>query len=294
MLPMPSIPEARNVARETGKAIIILPVRHDDDSAFSWPDQAQVRRWDAVLERIALREVVERGIEERASVVFEFGVLTARYGSYRHAVSGSEAVQDEDALFRAIDYWIAFERNGGVDADELLDRDRAVIDRWMERLPRDQQDWQECADLVCRDINRTSPLNWIPRVTIHDDEEVWPRPDFGPSPQPSVAAWGVGMWIVGAANESRRRALLLPELWISIDRYELRLPSDLVGHEWRVGFLANQLQEWMIEEIWGAWPECPDHSHPLEPQGSVWVCPTTERVLASVGDLPATENRELG
>jgi hypothetical protein len=266
-------------------------VRHDDDSASGWPDQAQVRRWDGVLERIALREFVERGVEERASVVFEFGVLSARFGSYRHAVSGSEAVKDEDELFRAIDYWIAFERDGGLDANELLDRDRVIVDRWMERLPRGQQGWQECADLVSRDVNRTSPLNWAPRVTIHDEEEVWPRPDFGPPPQPGVAAWGVGMWIVAADREPARRPLLLPELWISMDRYEVRLPSDCVDRDGRLGFLADQLQEWVIEEIWGAWPECPDHVHPLESQGSVWLCPTTERVVATIGDLPTPENR---
>jgi hypothetical protein len=53
----------------------------------------------------------------------------------------------------------------------------------------------------------------------------------------------------------------------------------------RVARLAEQLQEWEVEELAAAgrsatWPGCPDHpnSHPLEPvvdeeQGAIWRCP---------------------
>ena len=63
----------------------------------------------------------------------------------------------------------------------------------------------------------------------------------------------------------------------------------------RVARLAEQVQEWEIEELAAAarpatWPECPDHpnSHPLEPVVSdqdtaVWRCPRSGRVISQVG-----------
>ena len=62
----------------------------------------------------------------------------------------------------------------------------------------------------------------------------------------------------------------------------------------RVARLADQVQEWEIEELVAAgrpavWPECPDHpdSHPLEPvadaETAVWRCPRAGRVISQVG-----------
>lgn len=63
----------------------------------------------------------------------------------------------------------------------------------------------------------------------------------------------------------------------------------------RVVRLAEQVQEWEIEELAAAgrsatWPECPDHpnSHPLQPvlsgqDTAVWRCPRSARVISQVG-----------
>lgn len=65
----------------------------------------------------------------------------------------------------------------------------------------------------------------------------------------------------------------------------------------RVARLAEQIQEWEIEELAAAarpatWPECPDHpnSHPLEPTTAdgtraVWRYPRSGRVISQVGAL---------
>jgi hypothetical protein len=62
----------------------------------------------------------------------------------------------------------------------------------------------------------------------------------------------------------------------------------------RVAQLAEQLQEWEVEQLcWAGrsatWPECPEHpgSHPLEPAVArdiaVWRCPRSQRVEGTIG-----------
>jgi hypothetical protein len=72
------------------------------------------------------------------------------------------------------------------------------------------------------------------------------------------------------------------------------IPSEHLAAE-RVVRLAEQLQEWEIEELAevgrsATWPECPDHpnSHPLEPvvddeDMAVWRCPRAGRVICAIG-----------
>ncbi len=55
---------------------------------------------------------------------------------------------------------------------------------------------------------------------------------------------------------------------------------------------TGKLQDAVVDVLWGAWPECPDHpnGHPLtvdERHGAAaWVCDRTGRVVARVGELP--------
>jgi hypothetical protein len=60
--------------------------------------------------------------------------------------------------------------------------------------------------------------------------------------------------------------------------------------------IADQVQEWAIEELWGdglsaVWPQCPEHpdTHPLAPvvqDGvAVWSCPVSHAVVAEIGSL---------
>jgi hypothetical protein len=64
---------------------------------------------------------------------------------------------------------------------------------------------------------------------------------------------------------------------------------------YRIYRVADQVQEWAIEELWPAsstnWPPCPTHpdSHPLvaEVVGdvAVWMCPADSMPVASIGAL---------
>lgn len=74
---------------------------------------------------------------------------------------------------------------------------------------------------------------------------------------------------------------------ISVD---LRIPE----HD-RVMRVTDQVQEWVIEQLWGAaatnWPSCPNHpgGHPLaastRESRAVWVCPTDGMPFSPIGSL---------
>lgn len=63
----------------------------------------------------------------------------------------------------------------------------------------------------------------------------------------------------------------------------------------RVAAMADQVQEWAIEELWGQaptnWPPCPQHpsGHPMKATtrdgAAVWVCPADEGVVSKIGTL---------
>jgi hypothetical protein len=64
----------------------------------------------------------------------------------------------------------------------------------------------------------------------------------------------------------------------------------------RVANLADQIQEWEVEELCAAgrpatWPQCPIHpdSHPLSPAvhdgSAVWRCPRSGDVICPIGTL---------
>lgn len=62
----------------------------------------------------------------------------------------------------------------------------------------------------------------------------------------------------------------------------------------RIASVADQVQEWVIEERWisgSNWPPCPHHpsTHPMTAQSrdalAVWVCPTDDEVISAIGDL---------
>ena len=64
----------------------------------------------------------------------------------------------------------------------------------------------------------------------------------------------------------------------------------------RVARVADQVQEWVIEELWRHaatnWPVCPHHpaTHPLSaatPDGvATWVCPLDGARFSAIGALP--------
>jgi hypothetical protein len=65
---------------------------------------------------------------------------------------------------------------------------------------------------------------------------------------------------------------------------------DPSGPEEGVAFLADRLREHSLdEEIWGGWPMCPGHHHPMgtsvDDGDGVWMCPATGTVVAPIGRL---------
>lgn len=63
----------------------------------------------------------------------------------------------------------------------------------------------------------------------------------------------------------------------------------------RIAAVADQVQEWAIEELWGhastSWPPCPQHpnTHPMQATTrddvAVWVCPADQTIASPIGAL---------
>jgi hypothetical protein len=71
----------------------------------------------------------------------------------------------------------------------------------------------------------------------------------------------------------------------------------------QIAWVADQVQEWAVEELWTAgqptnWPPCPEHpgTHPLAPAvhggAAEWMCPKSERVVSEIGRLPGSRSQE--
>lgn len=75
------------------------------------------------------------------------------------------------------------------------------------------------------------------------------------------------------------------------------IPTEETSLAEQVRLLADQVQEWEVEELWRAGrsatrPECPEHpnSHPLKPaidgkDTAVWRCPRSGHVICAIGAL---------
>ena len=88
--------------------------------------------------------------------------------------------------------------------------------------------------------------------------------------------------------------------WITADGIRgmgVWTPTEETSFAEQVWWLADQLQEWEVEERWrvgrsATWPECPEHphSHPLQPDlegedTAVWRCPQWGRIICPIGAL---------
>lgn len=105
-----------------------------------------------------------------------------------------------------------------------------------------------------------------------------------PIPTVRSAAWDV--------PEGTESLLLANEDGIGIG--VTLLPSASTAEQLRT--VADQLQEWVIEQLWSTrasaiWPACPIHpgTHPLKAHivddRAVWMCTQSSRVVADVGKL---------
>jgi hypothetical protein len=171
---------------------------------------------------------------------------------------GGGFFDNEEELFAAI------ERDIGAEAAEAARRS------WrLSRNPRPLTD-AERAELratlepVLRDLQSSGAIVPDIREEAHDD--------LGPD---CVCAW---IQTLGGAGSMG-----------------IRVQVSLPAAE-RLADLADQIQEWEVEELAAAgrpatWPECPLHpdTHPLAPQArgdrAVWSCPASGQVIGIIGAL---------
>ncbi len=257
----------------------------DDEVGGTWPDRGEWKRWRDALAETARRLQEERGVEEPWRLTVDRGALWAEYGDLRLRVAGGDVVLiDPDDLWAEVDHWAAFERTAG--PGRVLDRDRHAMAEWRQRLPAMQQFWLEVARLVFRDVEATTNLRPRWNVVVHEDEAGWPAIRNG---------IGAGGAVGGIVHEDLlvsppgRRPLDFPQVWIETDCTGRSLP-DMDDEALAIGYLAEMVQEDVIEEIHGAWPPCPRHAHPLDVHYSdtarpTWTCPGAPDLEVAIGEL---------
>jgi hypothetical protein len=216
----------------------------------------------------------------------DWGALWAEYGDLRLRVAG-EGVEltDPEDLFDEVDHWVAFERMAG--PGRVLDRDGQAMAEWRQRIPAIRQFWEKVAGHVFRDVEATADLRLPWKVAVHEDEPDWPAiPDGVDS----------GIGVVGGIvltdmpmPQLGRRPLNFPQIWIETPHSGRSLP-EMDDEAEATGYLADMVQEDVIEEIHGAWPKCPRHAHPLEVHYTdsgdpTWRCPKTPDIEVPIGEL---------
>jgi hypothetical protein len=179
---------------------------------------------------------------------------------------GGGFFDDDEQLIAAV------EREVGPEAAEATRRSR-----WFARNPRALTDderavLRENLEPIVRDMRTTGAI--VPDVLeeAHDDA--------GPDRVPA--------WIQPPASAGSH----------SVGSQGIYIQVDLSPPE-RLADLADQIQEWEVEELAAAgrsatWPECPQHphSHPLAPAAygaqATWCCPVSGQVIAAIGALRPT------
>ncbi len=163
----------------------------------------------------------------------------------------------------------AVEREIGPEAAEAARRSQ-----WFARNPRPLTDAERVVlratiEPILRDLRTSAAI--VPDVVeeAHDDT--------GPD---RVPAW------IQPPNSANYHGVGSQGIYVQVD---LSPPERLAD-------LADQVQEWEVEELSAAarsatWPECPLHpnSHPLAPQvrgdQAAWCCPSSGQVIAAIGAL---------
>jgi hypothetical protein len=259
--------------------------RSEDGLGGNWPDQEEWNRWQDALAGAARRLKEERGVEEPWRLAVGWGALWAEYGDLRLRVAGEGIeVTDPDDLFDEVDHWVAFDRHAG--PGRVLDRDRQAMAEWRHRLPAVRQFWEKVAVHVFRDVEATTDLRLPWKVVVHEDEPDWAA--IRNSVDGGISAVG-GVLMDIPTPWPGRRPSNFPQVWIETPHTGRSLP-EMDDEADAIGYLADMVQEDVIDEIHGAWPQCPRHSHPLEVHYSdtarpVWKCPTTPDIAVAIGEL---------
>ena len=253
---------------------------NDGDPHGTWPDQDEWGRWHQALTDVSDRMREERGIADSSRLTVGWGALWAEYGDLRLRVAGEGAeLQIPDDLFDVVDSWVGFDRTAG--PGRVLDRDRQAMAEWRQRLPAIRQFWEDVARRVFRDVEATTDLRLAWKVVVHEDEPVWPGMPEG----------AIGGMFVTDMPQPGRRPLPFPQVWLETPHSGRGLPG-MTDEAEAIGYLADLVQEDVIEELHGAWPPCPRHPHPLDVDYTdagrpVWRCPTEPDVAVGIGELAA-------
>jgi hypothetical protein len=150
-------------------------------------------------------------------------------------------------------------------------------------------------DEVVEAMQRDMALSEHPRPLTDQEREVV-REAAAPVLRDIAASGAIGLGLREEARADRGDEIVCA--WMSsvdgITGVDISVSlADSVAE--RVSGLAEQLQEWEVEELAAAgrsasWPECPEHpnSHPLEPEAddsAVWRCPRSGDVICAIGAL---------
>ena len=267
----------------------------DDDDAGpgvgqgAWQDRAEQERWQRAAERAADRLREERGVEEPVEVSAGYGALWVDYGGRRVRVAGVGAeVEDAQGLFEDLDDWVAFDRDAG--PGRVLDRDRAVVAEVLASMPPAQARWTAAVQRALVDLHETTDLAWTIDMVVHDDGS-------GPPWLPLTdGAYGSVLTVGGplpASWSGSPREISLPRLFLECSTgWSVTVDEVEEDPEVVCALAAGLLGDEVVDELWAAWPACPEHAHPLEAVLSdgraAWACPADGTVVALVGALAVT------
>ena len=257
---------------------------NDGDPHGTWPDQDQRSRWHQALIDVTERLREERGIADAWRLTVGWAALWAEYGDLRIRVAGEGAeLHVPEDLFEVVDSWVAFDRMAG--PGRVLDRDRQSKSEWRQRLPAIRQFWENVARRVFRDVEATTDLRPAWKVVVHEDEPAWPGMPDG------LVGGMVGMDMTQPA----RRPLPFPQVWLETAHTGRGLP-EMTDEAEAIGLLADLVQDDVIEQVHGAWPPCPRHSHPLEvhyrgASRPLWKCPEAPDITVAIGELGESSAR---
>src|SRR5829696_811856 len=231
---------------------------------FPRPDQSPETHFRNVfLAGVAQRLRAERGVDDPWRLTVGWGALWAEYGDLRLRVAGEGAEpRAPDDLFDEIDSWVAFDRIAG--PGQVLARDRQAMAEWRQRIPAVQQFWERVARRVFRDVEATTDLRLPWKVVVHEDEPDWSaiHADLMDGVDGGIDAVGGIVLMDKPMPQPGRRPLNFPQIWLETPRTGRSLP-EMADEAEATGYLADLVQEDIIEEVHGAWPECPRHPHPL-------------------------------
>jgi len=236
------------------------------------PDRGELERWAVALGTVADRIRAERGIEDPWRLSIEDGVLWALYGELRVRLGPGAEVRGEDDLFDEVDGWVAHDRRPG--PGQVLDRDREARAAWRAGLPALRAFWEPLVERVLADVVRTTDVD----VSWSIDLDEW-QVDVPPT---------AGLQLTFGDQPLPVREADFPQWVLRLPHQGFELPAvededDAVAH------LASRVQDYVVEELPGAWPVCPGHPHPMEPAAEdvvVWRCPAGAGATHEVGRLP--------